>query len=99
MAWVSFADVFSSGPSSMADRPKSSWASWAFLLASFTFCSAVMVFENSCSLDIFAASFWLMPSVLKASEPSAALLTSVFMPMLMESIDVPLCCITASHSW
>ena len=63
------------------------------------FCKAVIVAENSSSCDIFAISSCDMPNFSNASEPVSAAFASVFILALRVSIDVPECCITASHSW
>ena len=57
-----------------------------------------MVAPNSSSCDMDAICSCEMPSSSKAFDPVAAALARVFMEDFIADMDVPLCCMTASHS-
>ena len=96
---VSSADVFRSAPSSVAPRPKSLPARYVLCVVSSTSWSCVMTLSNSSCWLILSTSSSDKPRSSNASLPVSAALASVFMDAFMVSIDVPECCITASHSW
>ena len=98
MASISSALVFSSGPSSAAPLPNSSVASRLRSVSSSTPCSAVTVLLNRSSRDMLATSFWEMPSLPKASEPSSAALDSLIIGVRSASMLLPECWSMKSHS-
>ena len=96
---MSSALVLSRAPSSVAPRPSSWPARYVRSVVSSTFCRPAMVASNSSSWLMLATCSWLKPSFWNASLPLSAAFASVFIDACMVSMDVPLCCITASHSW
>ena len=88
---VSFAEVFSRGPSSFAEPPRSSAARAVRSEPSSISWRPAMTAENRSSWLMEATSSTLKPSFSKASLPDCAFFARVMMPRPMASMEEPEC--------